>query len=78
MSSILKDPYPNNELTICSDAISNPNAAGSDNNKHNSIDLFVIYRLYFVFNLTFFAKLGNATVQLQFLQLQVYLVNSIS
>ena len=37
-----KDPYPNKLLTISSDAINKPNAAGRESAKDSSKDLFCI------------------------------------
>ena len=39
-SSDEKDPYPNNPLTICSDAIMRPKLAGIENKRDYCIDLF--------------------------------------
>ena len=38
--SSLKEPYPNNDVTISSDASTKAVAAGIDQNKHNSKALF--------------------------------------
>ncbi len=42
ISSASKEPYPNKQLTICLDAISNANVAGSESSNDSSIDLFCI------------------------------------
>ena len=40
MFSFVNEPYPNNALTICSEARIKPKLAGIDNKRDNSIDLF--------------------------------------
>ena len=62
-SSCVKEPYPNKLLTISSDAINKPNAAGSDRARDNSKDLFCKILIEFLlFSLIFFDRLGNTTV----------------
>ena len=62
-SSCVKEPYPNKLLTICSDAINKPNAAGSDRARESSKDLFCKILIEFLFfSLIFFERLGNTTV----------------
>ena len=47
-SSSEKDPYPNKELTISSEAKINPRLAGIDNNKESSKDLLWIFDNFFM------------------------------
>ena len=47
--SWLKEPYPNNEEVISSDAISNAIVAGKLKNKLNSNALFWIKSIFFLF-----------------------------
>ena len=58
-----KDPYPNNALVICSEAIIKPKQAGIDKSKHNSMDLFCIIIASEIFPaFIFFDNSGRTTV----------------
>ena len=58
-----KDPYPNNPLTISSDAKIKARLAGKDKSKDNSIDLFwILETLFKFFCLKAFDRTGSETV----------------